>query len=372
MSYILLAFSGILSFMKKNSKLIALFLITWASIIFIFSTKNADLSNYQNHFLYGGVISEPIYVTLEELFKFLGFNYTVYRGFLCLLGLSLIMKTFFDFSPYPNVCLFLYLLYPFCLDVIQVRSFVADAIVIFSIRFILDFHKTHNKRNIVFFFIGIAAATGFHYSAALFIVLGILFLSLKRRTYFLCFLLPVLIIFLLTQLSAFGSFVEVITGSSRALPWLSARKSVSAFRIIRIILARGCFLIMLMMWMHTCRSNDLSFYGNSRITNNKKENILIENQILLLSYIYISLYTILELTIAGDYERLNRVATMVGGVLFTRQIYMAGSRNKRIMWFVSILAYSLLFLSVMFGMSNQDGRYINAVFRQVFENNPLF
>ncbi len=370
MSYLFLAFSGFLSFMKKNSRLIAVFLITWASIVFVFSTKNADLVAYQNNYLYGGNISEPIFVKLEELFRSFDFSYAFFRGFLCLLGFFLIAKTFFDLSPYPNVCLFLYLLYPFCLDVVQVRSFVSCAIVIFSIRFILDFHKTHKKRNILFFFIGIAAATGFHYSAALFIVLSVLFLNLRKRTYFICFLLPVLILFLLTQLPRFGSLVEAISGSDRPLYWLYVKKNITIFRILRLILTRGCFLLMLWMWTKTSKSNDLLVNGNSEII--EKENALSENQILLLSYIYISLFTVLEITIAGDYERLNRVATVIGGILFTRQIYTANPRNKRAMWIISVLAYVVLFLSVMYGMSNQDGRYINAVFRQVFENNPLY
>ena len=127
---------------------------------------------------------------------------------------------------------------------------------------------------------------------------------------------------------------------------------------------------MLWMWTKTSKSNDLLVNGNSEII--EKENALSENQILLLSYIYISLFTVLEITIAGDYERLNRVATVIGGILITRQIYTANPRNKRAMWIISVLAYVVLFLSVMYGMSNQDGRYINAVFRQVFENNPLY
>lgn len=370
MSYIFLVFSGFLSFMKKNSKIIAVFLVTWASIVFIFSTNNVDLASYQNHYLYGGGILEPIYVKLEELFKSFGLNYTVLRGFLCFLGFFLITKTFFDLSPYPNICLFLYLLYPFCLDVVQVRFFVAYAIVTFSIRFILNFHKTHKKRNFLFFFIGIAAATGFHYSAVLFIVLSILFLNLKKRTYLIYFFVPVLIIFLLTQLPTFGGLVEAITGSERVSFWLYVKKDITILRIARLILTRGCFFLMLWTWTQTSESNDLLVNRNSGII--KKENILSENQILLLSYIYISLYTVLELTIAGDYERLNRVATVIGGILFTRQIYLANPRNKRSMWFISVLAYILLFLSVMFGMGNVDGRYINAVFRQVFENNPLY
>ena len=85
------------------------------------------------------------------------------------------------------------------------------------------------------------------------------------------------------------------------------------------------------------------------------------------------MFSILEITIAGDYERLARLGLLLGSVLITRELYYLERLNKAIVTLFYLGIFVLSFVLVMFIMKNKAGDlYIGYVFRQVMESNSIF
>ena len=88
---------------------------------------------------------------------------------------------------------------------------------------------------------------------------------------------------------------------------------------------------------------------------------------------YIWVFSILEITIAGDYERLARLGLLLGSALITRQLFYLEKVNRSVMTVLYLAMYVLYFILVMFIMKNKAGDlYIGYVFRQVMESNGIF
>ena len=349
-------------------------MLVFAVIVFSFATNIADLQSYKNNYMYGGTISEPIYVGLVTLFKTLHFDYTVFRTFLCCLGMFFILKSILELSPYPTMVFMMYLIYPFCIDAVQVRSFVASAFVIYAIRYIIFYQTNKKKSNIFLFLIFILIAAGFHYSAILFIFLAVLFLNIKKNMIFVYFILPIIIFLLLSQLSSFEIIVRNITGTTRASSWLHYDGEIAAsyIRIFRLLSTRLGFVLMLFLWSKVKTAKLAVSENNLNMLNqNQRFADSVTNKYLFLCIAYITLYTILDIVLAGDFERLYRVAIILGSILMSRQIYVAEESNKNIMWVISFTAYILYFLSIMIGMSVGGSIYLNCIFRMLMENNPF-
>lgn len=340
--------------------------MSYAIIIFSFNTENPDLFNYSYHYMNGGRGMEPIYSLLETLFRTVGVDYIVLRTALCIFGLILLTKAFWDLSPYPNVLFSLYLFYPFPLDVIQVRSFVANSLIVFAMRYIIFYLKNKDKKNILIFVVLVLAATGFHYVSILFAILGVAFLNKKGK--FVVIMLTIFsMIVIFGNVELFELIVESITGSKYESGYVSAYRIVSFVQLLRLVFSRGLILIMLWIWQKVSLTSTAGAEQFDDRLNNRKTNYWLFQSILL-----ISLYTIIEILFGGDFERINRVAIIYSMLLVTRQVQFSGNKNKFLIWSVSIMAFALNFLSVMLGKFTSNGAYLNTVFRTVFENNLIF
>ena len=163
MSYILGMMLGIFSVIKKRNIVLLSLFFSFLCIIYIYANNIPDLPYYELHYYTGlSNFTEPVYIGLAKLFYKFGVSYLGFRALLCLASMILLTKTFYDYSPYPNIVLFLYLIYPFTIEVIQTRSFVATSIMVFSIRFIINYRMEGKIRNIFFFIIFVIISTGFH------------------------------------------------------------------------------------------------------------------------------------------------------------------------------------------------------------------
>lgn len=366
MSYVLLFGLSASSFVKKRSKVLYAFLLVYAIIIFCYNTNNPDLFNYTYHYAYGGRGMEPIYTLLEGIFGMLGADYIVLRITLCIFGMILLTKSFWDFSPYPNILFSLYLFYPFPLEVVQVRTFVANALIVYSLRFIIFYLKDKKKINIFYFTVTVLIATGFHYAAILSAILGIVFLDEKQRSILVTLILAIAIV-LCANLPFFGALVEKITGSANAGGWVMRYRIVSLLQMFRLIATRGLIIFMLWLWQKVKAKSSADMVQVENAFYDKSVN-----RCILQCVLYISLYTVIEILFGGNFERINRVAIIFSMLLVTRQIQRVGRENKILMWSISVVAFTLNFFSVMIGKSTANGAYINTVFRTVFENNQLF
>lgn len=141
----------ILCILKKNSKFTFYLLFTWMWILFAFNHANADFRMYRS--IYNGTLSvssmEYGFVLLCKIFRNLGFNYNMFLALYSFVGLTLIKKTIFKYSKNISLALALYFIFPFVFDVIQIRNFMAFAIVIYSLKYLLDEKEKNLKKYIL-------------------------------------------------------------------------------------------------------------------------------------------------------------------------------------------------------------------------------
>lgn len=153
----------------KNKKVhliwfIVLLFIIWT--LFAFNTENADYASYanwyritsisglQNRFEIGFSLSMLIATKM-------GFTFTQFLMVFSAIGLCLIGCFIIENCDFPCAALLLYFIYPFFYDVVQIRNFMAMAIVLFGTKFLKEF----NRKNVILFTGTVLLAMSFHITA---------------------------------------------------------------------------------------------------------------------------------------------------------------------------------------------------------------
>lgn len=122
-----------------------------------------EVSNSNSFVGYG--LSEFGFAFLAFLSNKIGLTYELFRTLISIIGLILLLKTVTEYSNKYNTVFLLYFIYPFMMNVIQIRNFLAAAIIVYSIRFLIQ----NSKIGDIKFLIGILIAFSIHYASIFFI-----------------------------------------------------------------------------------------------------------------------------------------------------------------------------------------------------------
>ena len=391
MVYLIWAILAILSFAKKSSKVVTLLVAVFIACSFCFNTANADLQNYQSAYLTDHKFSsfEPLYQLVGHIFYSHGYSFETFRAFMAIICIGLITSTILRFSPFPAWNLWLYSLCLLTIDVTQLRFFIGYSIVFFSIRFLVDYQIQPNLKDVILFFSLLLLASGFHYGCALYGILGLLFLKIQKRKGFLLAFVPLCLIILSLSFQQLASLVSGIVVPSKVNDWIAAEKDASLRNTLRITLTRAmplvcaCFTSFVVRVKKYARivgknENSLGITGTGRLQHfaklQKKNQYydLRVNLCLFSCFLYICVFVILELTVAGQYERLSRLGLLIAAVLISRQIFYLTPFNQIGTQIMMTLIYALYFISTMYFSRSAKTLFIDSVFRQVMESNSLF
>lgn len=157
------------------------FLLLFAYIYFaVFSYNIADYQNYKLIYevyapkssMAGGVVDTGFYL-LCRLCNFIGIPFPMFRGFYIAVALFILIKGVQRYDKNSNIPLLLYLFFPFALDVVQFRTFLVSAIVIYSIRFL-------EEKNILKYIFAIVMAATQQITAVFFLLLLIIYVDKKK------------------------------------------------------------------------------------------------------------------------------------------------------------------------------------------------
>jgi hypothetical protein len=104
----------------------------------------ADYSNYELIYNFytekigtqSSWVVEPIFLFLCKVSKFCGFSFPVFRGMYITVAVIVLLKGMSRYSKNNIIPLILYIVFPFALDIVQFRFFLAYAIVIYSITYL--------------------------------------------------------------------------------------------------------------------------------------------------------------------------------------------------------------------------------------------
>lgn len=136
-------------FREINLKDIAYYALVFLLFFFgVFSYDIADYSNYEYIYTLSIIGSErslslvePGFLFLCKIFNLMGFSFPFFRGVYILVAICILLRGLNAYNKNSsNVPLLLYVFFPFALDIVQFRFFMASAIVIYSMKF-LEEHK---------------------------------------------------------------------------------------------------------------------------------------------------------------------------------------------------------------------------------------
>lgn len=161
----------LICFIMKRSKLWGGLLAIWLWILFAWSYGNADYFNYEYKYNNIGNLNtsfELLYVNTQKLARSMGLDY---KAYLIIVASCFIIAVLWyirkNTKNWPYV-LALYSVYPFMMDVVQVRNSMALVFIWIGIDALFNY-KT--KREIIKFCICVVIATFFHSAAILCFIL---------------------------------------------------------------------------------------------------------------------------------------------------------------------------------------------------------
>ncbi|MCB2339592.1 EpsG family protein [Clostridium estertheticum] len=116
-----------------------------------------------------------------------------------------------------NAVLYIILIYPFCLDAVQIKYFLAESIVLFGSRYLFS----KNNSDILKYAIFVIITSTIHISMVFYLSLIIAkILKTKKNKYVIC---SFVIIWILTSLTDFMSYITKFLNNEKVNAWLLSR-----------------------------------------------------------------------------------------------------------------------------------------------------
>lgn len=141
LTYLLYLVSLFGGFIKKRSRVIEILILIVIWMLSSFASGNADSGIYEGRYNfyqnYMGM-SELGWQTLMIVFNTIGVEYQTFKCILIAIELVLLSHAIHRLSDEPGFVLAVYLLFPFCLDVVQMRFALADSIAFFAMSFLFQ------------------------------------------------------------------------------------------------------------------------------------------------------------------------------------------------------------------------------------------
>lgn len=363
MSYVIASAFLIMAFINSNSKKIFKFFMIFMFLMFAFSYMTADWGIYLNKFYnYSSVAlrSEPIFGFLNKTFNMLGFDYQqfliVLASFICFLYYKIIKK-----YNKPGFILGLYFIFPFIMEVSQVRFACASVLVVYAL--LINAEEDINKNNIYKVISLIVIAGLIHYAAFLAFTY-LLFNKLSKKETVINVLIILLVMFTINFL--FSKIIYISGNSSLVnkinfVIKLNSNKNraaiiLSAFRILLFFFG---YLFIYIVFLNKKKYSE----SNQKIIDTVfKYNIIALLIVPLIGY-STDLYRLQQLLAIPNYISYSFFLNKENVIHYPKKIYL---RDFVFIFFCILFS----FLSFYFLVLNNNN--INTVFRSFFERNLIF
>lgn len=178
-----------------------IFLFLW--ILFSFNTYNADSDNYRNFyeltkyakFIYG---LEPGFTFFMRFCHKFSFSYTQFCCLYSFIGFCFLWDYIRRYTKHTSIVLFLYALFPFFFQAVQIRFFMSSMISLWSLHYLIDGKRCGGIK----FFCTIIVACTFHISSLFYLILCFTCLPMKKMIRYECLIMIIsfLMIFVLRTL----------------------------------------------------------------------------------------------------------------------------------------------------------------------------
>lgn len=173
MTYLAYFASILLGFAKKRSRLVETLILVTIWVLSAFASGNADSGIYEARYnlwqSFEGM-SEIGWQALVVAGNSLGLDYQMFRCVLVAAELLLLRSAVHRLTEAPAFVFACYMIYPLCLDIVQMRFALAACVAFFGMSFLFERGEGY-KRRVLVFVACVAIASTFHFVSLLYLVL---------------------------------------------------------------------------------------------------------------------------------------------------------------------------------------------------------
>lgn len=159
---------------KREDVFVWLFMLVSGIMVFQFDASVPDYSPYRGLYEnsqnvgYEGLGVEPLYLLLCKICSRIGWSYNIFLAVFVMTGIMILWNSLSKYADNRYWVLFAYMVFPFYTDTIQIRNFMAYAIVIYGCRFLIE---ERGWKRVMKFLLSIVVACGFHFIALVYVSL---------------------------------------------------------------------------------------------------------------------------------------------------------------------------------------------------------
>lgn len=363
MLYFLTLLAIVSGLIKQKSEfvMICMFLLLW--ILFGFNTNNADYLIY--NLMYDGHYPnhEIGFIFIISLFNKLGFTYQQFLMSISLMSYLFIFSVIRRYSIKTNFIFALYFIFPFMLDIVQIRNFIAMTFIIGGIPYLLSNRKTSTLK-----YLGVVlVASTFHYTSLFYLVL-VLAKSKSWRKLLLLFSIISFISTIIAYTNIIPTMMELIFMSEKVTGWFQERTRLGF--IVPLILQIISFGFVYYSYYKYVKNSKISDMNNVIINERYKKVEFNQSKLFELIFrinivflIAIPFY-IFNVTFFRLYRNI---------LLFNYLIIINGTmyyfKNKYESYIFKILFIMYVFLLLAYFVLQNN---LHTVFIEIFESNALF
>lgn len=355
MQYFIAGFLAILGLIMKKTKVIYGVIFTFMWMLFGWNLWNADYYGYEQTYYSIGIYNgfndyfnqfEVGYRLFSKFMFSIGLDYNQFLIIYSLIGLLLIGSTIIKYTSKPTYVLALYFIYPFLMDIVQIRNFMAMAIIIYGIRYLFSSKKSDQFLYICF----VLLAASFQSVGLFYLILLLAKIeNLKKLIKWVVLITLFLILFLFIIKSGYPiPIIGSVSYFSSKTSFIT-RLAYLIYFIIGFRLAKFSYTVM----------NSKNLIGDSK--NSSKEDSMVKI-IYKMNIIILCVYPLLFFSV--DFIRLYRNIFPINYILFS--IALTKSK-KNYLFQIVILAF--VFLSEWLFAYYMSGK---EVFYPIFEQNRIF
>lgn len=328
--YLFLALLIALGLFFPQSKLVIVIDVVVLGLIVGLRTNSMDYYNYLLEYNTAQIVPPsladfPGYNIIMRWSQYIGLDFTQFVLVMAFISFTLMITGMMIFSKYVPFAMAFFIVYPFGHEAIQMRTFLADALVICALPLLLIDHKTRMK-NILsksIFFILVFFASRIHTLCWFYLAIAAIYLFLRRKKWYVPLIIIITIItMLLIRLNILTRLMMVISSSDKLDHWVQGSSGLGMI-----------FYAFLTMVLYL-----LIRYSILNIVKNETNKVSKQVKINILSYSTCLLLIIPLLTYDITFNRLWRIFLILLYLMAGEYLYRTHFNRNKLIYIFALLA----------------------------------
>lgn len=308
----------------KKSKICTTYIFLVMYVFAAFRTYDADYLTYRvgyNNLGNSSIFRYAGYSSFLKLFSSLGFDFEAYNCIFYLIVFILLIVCIRLLTENVNLVLAAYLVYSYSLDVIQMKSAIADVFVLLCIGVILslnaDISKSYKKRKAQWIFAAVCLgiAVYMHFSTIYFVIAIAVYYMIRNRKNIGIIVMAIsgIILFLL-----YSGFLVIIMRYANVLRILGDLDYMGRWALKSTRYGYLIYAIVILLIILSCQFNKFEML----IDDFQKEvSVFLMTSTLVFPFVYLN----------GQYSRLLRIYMIFVYIIFSKQQRSTKITYKRLL-----------------------------------------